>query len=145
MAKKHRISTLNAKILVLLEAGLALGLTRSYRKQQWILKQVPKELEKIDRQVLNRAIRSLYESRLIKEKYHRDGTSTFILSKNGQRYALKFNLYEMKIQHPKTWDKKWRIIMFDIPERLKFVRESLRMHFRQLGTIELQKSVFISP
>jgi DNA-binding transcriptional regulator PaaX len=35
--------------------------------------------------------------------------------------------------------------MFDIPEKLKKVRESLRFHFKDMGLIEFQKSIFIHP
>ena len=35
--------------------------------------------------------------------------------------------------------------MFDIPERLKKVRETLRYQLKRLGFLELQKSVFVLP
>ena len=143
--KPYRFGNVKKKILILLQAGLALGLTHSPRKQMFILKQIPKELQKINQQTLNNAIRSLYQSHLIKEIYHKDGSTSLILDKEGKHYALKFNLGEMKIQRPARWDKKWRIIMFDIPERIKPLRDSLRMHLRDMELVELQKSVFVSP
>jgi DNA-binding transcriptional regulator PaaX len=142
---KQRMGTIKKKVLNLLLAGLALGLTRSYKKQKWILKQIPKEFEKINRQALKRAVNSLYTSRLIEEKHHRDGTTTIILSENGKKKALSFDLDNIKINTAKKWDSKWRIVMFDIPEKLKKVRESLRFHFKTMGLLEFQKSVFISP
>ena len=36
-------------------------------------------------------------------------------------------------------------MLFDIPEKLRRLRDSLRLHFREIGFIELQKSVFIHP
>ena len=35
--------------------------------------------------------------------------------------------------------------MFDIPEKLRGLRNSLRFHFKKIGLIELQKSVFVYP
>lgn len=35
--------------------------------------------------------------------------------------------------------------MFDIPEKLKRLRDSLRLHFQEIGLIELQKSVLVYP
>lgn len=35
--------------------------------------------------------------------------------------------------------------MFDVPERFKRVREALRMHFKNMGFYEFQKSVFVHP
>src|SRR3990167_7877044 len=140
-----RIGNLKKKILLLLLAGIALGLTRSPKKHWWILRQIPKEWERINRQAINRAINSLYTSHLVEEKYHRDGTITLFLSDRGKKQALRFNIDKMKIRTPAQWDKKWRIVMFDIPEKLKRLRESLRMHFKEIGLKELQKSVFVYP
>lgn len=142
---RKRLGTIQRKILLLLLAGLALGLTRSPKKHFWILKQIPKEWRKENRQALERAINSLYISHLVEEKDNRDGTTTLILSENGKQRALRFNIDKMEIKKPVYWDKKWRIIMFDIPEKLRRLRDSLRLHFKEIGLIELQKSVFIFP
>jgi len=140
-----RIGFLKKKVLILLLAGLALGLTRSPKKHFWILKQIPKELKKEKIQSLKRAIDSLYKSHLIQEKNNEDGTTTFVLSKNGKQKALQFNIDTLEIEKPIIWDKKWRIVMFDIPEKLRRLRDTLRLHFREIGFIELQKSVFVHP
>src|SRR3989344_1787597 len=143
--KIKRLGTTQRKILLLLYAGLALGLNRSAKKQQWILKQIPKEWGKENRQALERAINSLYTSNLIHEKNNRDGTTTLILSENGKQRALRFNLEKLEIKKPARWDKKWRVVMFDVPEKIRRLRDSLRLHFRDIGMIELQKSVFVYP
>ncbi len=143
--KTKRLGTIQRKILLLLLAGLALGLTQSLKKHWWILKQIPKEWKKIDRQALERAINSLYTSHLVLEKHHKDGTTTLVLNENGKQRALRFNIDKMEIKKPAQWDKKWRIVMFDVPEKLKRLRDSLRLHFKEIGLIELQKSVFVYP
>lgn len=143
--ENYRVGTLKKKVLLTLFAGIALGLTQSPRRQAWILKQIPKELSKINHQALDRAIKSLYSSRLIEIKQNKDGTTTLLLSQNGKLKTLQFNIEKMEIKKPRTWDGKWRIIMFDIPEKLKRLRESLRNHFREIGLIELQKSVLVYP
>lgn len=142
---QQRIGTLKKKVLLILLSSLALGLTRSYKRQSWIFKQIPKELEKINHQALKRAINSLYSSHLVQEKENRDGTTTFVLSENGKQKALRFNIDKMQIKKPTKWDGKWRIVMFDVPEKLRRLRDSLRLHFREIGLIELQKSVFVYP
>jgi DNA-binding transcriptional regulator PaaX len=143
--KTKRLGITQRKILLLLSAGLALGLTRSPKTHWWILKQIPKEWKKVDRQALERAINSLYISHLIQEKENKDGTTTLILSENGKQRALRFNLDNLEIKKPPKWDGKWRIVMFDIPEKLKRLRNSLRFHFKEIGLIELQKSVLVYP
>ncbi len=143
--KRKGMGSTQRKIILLLQAGLALGLTHSPKKQWWILKQIPKEWEKENRQALERAINSLYASHLVRENHHPDGSTTLILSKDGKQQALRFNLDKIEIKTPTKWDRKWRIVMFDIPEKLRRLRNSLRFHFQEIGLIEFQKSVFIYP
>lgn len=133
------------KILVLLLGGLALGLSRSPKMSFEIIDAIVKEWKDIDRQSLQRSINALYKEKLISEKHNRNGTTTLVLTKKGKRFALTYNLEEMKIKKPSKWDGKWRIVIFDIPEHLKKVRDSLRMHLHDLDFYELQKSVFINP
>jgi len=132
------------KILLLLLGGLALGLTRSPKGYFKIVKEMQKEWKLINSRSLIRSIKSLYESKLIEQVDNRDGTVTFILSREGKEVALSYNLEEMTIIKEK-WDGKWRIVMFDVPERLKKVRESLRYQLKRLGFLELQRSVFVLP
>src|SRR3989344_3500269 len=123
-----RLGTTQRKILLLLEAGLALGLTQSPKQHRWILEQIPREWEKLNRQALERAINSLYTSHLVEEKNNKDGTTTLVLSENGKQRALRFNIDKLEIKKPQKWDGKWRIVMFDIPEKLKRLRDSLGLH-----------------
>ena len=143
--QKPRRSALQKKILLLLTAGLALGLTRNPNQYFRIVQEVGKEWKKIERNSLNRAIRSLYESKLVSTKDNCDGTLTLVLSKEGKQLALTYNLDNITIKTPTEWDRKWRIVMFDVPEKTKRVREALRMHFKNMGFYEFQKSVFVHP
>lgn len=56
---------------------------------------------------------------------------------------------EIKAQLPfrkfGDWDGKWRIVIFDIPEKQRPNRWSLRHKLKELGFGNLQKSAFISP
>ena len=145
MYKKMRMGVIKKKVLALLLAGIALGLNRSVKKHFWILRQIPKEFKNIERRALNRAINSLYRSHLVSEKHNKDGTTTLILNENGKKKALTFDIEKLEIKKPVKWDGKWRVVMFDIPEKIRRLRDSLRLHFRELGFIELQKSVFVHP
>lgn len=133
------------KILLLLMGGLALGLSHSPKTSFQIIKAIGKEWKEIDKQSLRRAIKSLYESKLIAEKQNPDGTITIVLTDQGKQKALTYDLENMKIQKPKQWDKKWRIVLFDIPDKIKKVREALRNHLKNLGFYEFQESVFVHP
>ncbi|MFZ2303716.1 MAG: hypothetical protein WAV98_02930 [Minisyncoccia bacterium] len=140
-----RRSALQKKIILLLSAGLALGLTRNPNQYFRIVREVTREWSNIDRNSLSRAIHSLYESKLVSTKDNRDGTLTLVLSKEGKQLALTYNINNMEIKATTQWDGRWRIVMFDVPEPLKKVRDTLRMHFKNMGFYEFQKSVFVHP
>jgi len=122
-----------------------LGLTASPSKSLFVLKNIIKEWREINKDTLNRSIRNLYKSKLVSTESNKDGTLTLFLTKEGKRLALAYNIDEMKIQKSNKWDGHWRIIMFDIPERLKKIRESVRYHLKNLEFYEFQKSVFVHP
>ena len=133
------------KILLLLLGGIALGLSGSPRKSFQIIEAIGKEWEEIDRQILKRAIKNLYESKLVNEKQNTDGTITLLLTDKGKQKALTYDLENIKIKKSEKWDKKWRVVLFDIPEKRKRIREIFRFHLKKLEFYEFQKSVFVHP
>lgn len=68
-----------------------------------------------------------------------------MLSRQGKQTALRYKIDEMKIVPQAHWDAVWRVILFDIPEKQKWLRDTLRMRLKQFGLLELQKSVFVHP
>jgi len=133
------------KILLLLLGGVALGFSGSPTRYARVAQAIKKEWKAINRTSLYRSIRKLYESQLIKYVEEKDGSVQIVLSKAGHQMALRYKIDEMKILEPKVWDKKWRVILFDVPEEIKNLRDTLRTKLKQLGFIELQKSVFVHP
>ena len=51
----------------------------------------------------------------------------------------------IKFKKPKKWDGKWRLVLFDIPEKDRVFRDILRKHLKTLKFRKLQHSVFVSP
>ncbi|OHA34862.1 MAG: CRISPR-associated endonuclease Cas2 [Candidatus Taylorbacteria bacterium RIFCSPLOWO2_01_FULL_45_15b] len=142
---KQKIGYVQQKILLLLLGGVLLGLTQSPKRYYRTFTVLRKEWQSINRRALDDAINALYRSQLIEMKENADGTTTALLSKRGRQFAITRNIRHLKIQRMSTWDKKWRIVIFDIPESSKTSRDSLRLHLKQMGFIELQKSVFVCP
>ena len=145
MFKRRKIGQVQRKVLLLLLAGFALGLTHSPTRQFRIIKQVAAEWRKINQQSLRNAIKLLYRSRIVEAKDNHNGTTTLVLSEEGRRLALTYDLDKMNISRPRRWDGKWRMILSDIPESKKKSREHLRYHLKRLGFIEFQKSVYLFP
>jgi len=141
-----RKGEIQKKVLLLLLGGLALGLSGSPRAYFQILKGIAKDWKDINDRALKRAIKSLYESKMIDMKYSKEKDAvTVVLSKDGKEKALTYELDKMKIKKPKVWDRKWRIVLFDIPELRKKSRNALRFRLKQLRFYEYQKSVFVHP
>lgn len=143
--KRKRVGHTQKKVLLLLLGGLALGMTRSPRQYFRILRGMKKEWDWISKSELESSIHKLYRTRLISEKHNRDGTTTITLSESGRNLALTYNLDTLILPKTKIWDKKWRLVTFDIPERIKKVRDALRYHLKKIGMCEFQKSLFIYP
>ena len=122
-----------------------MGLSKSPKGYFKILRNIPKDFLQIKKERLYRIVREFYNDRLIDYKEDEDGFVKIILTKEGQKKALKFKLDEMEIKKPSKWDGEWRIVIFDIPERFKKAREALRLKLRELGFLELQKSVLVLP
>lgn len=133
------------KLLLILLGGVALSLSGSPRRYFRVLKSIGREWRKINEYNLKRSIRSLYKSKLVREEVAKDGIIRLVLTEKGKLKALAYNIETMKIRSPRIWDKKWRMVVFDIPETLKSKREILRYHLKNLGFFELQKSVFVHP
>lgn len=66
----------------------------------------------------------------------------FILTEKGRSMAA---LLEFKATPSHKWDGKWRVIIFDVPERYKRRRDFLREKLQALGFEQLQESVFVFP
>jgi len=143
---KRKISSpIKQKILLLLGAGVALGFAGSPRQYFRVLKTTTKAWKAIDEDYLRRTVREFYRERLVSRVENTDGTTSIVLTDKGKLRVLEFNIYQLKIKKPQKWDGKWRIVMFDIPEKLKSKRDVLREKLKDLKFFELQKSVFVHP
>jgi len=67
------------------------------------------------------------------------------LTKEGRKLAGKYQIDDLEIKKPKKWDKKWRILIFDIENKQRIKREALRGKIKELRLFQLQKSVWICP
>lgn len=75
-----------------------------------------------------------------------------LAEKNGQRFLeitkkgqLKALVIKAVRRSEAKWDGKWRLIVFDIPEKARIQRRQLRQLLKNNGFYKLQASVFICP
>ena len=76
----------------------------------------------------------------------KNGKKSIEITDAGRR-ALAIELAKQAAQSGKKrrWDRRWRLVMFDIPQRRKNVRDRLRALMRTCGFLRIQNSVWVSP
>jgi len=76
----------------------------------------------------------------------RDGHDlSILLTEKGKKRAGKYQINDLTLQKPKKWDKKWRIIIFDVPNVQNMIRDIFRRKLKEFGFVCIQKSVWIYP
>jgi len=138
-------SPIKKKILILLAGGLALGMARNPRSQKYILKTIHRDLKTVNRKYLARIVKEFREERLVDYIENKNGETEIVISDKGKRKVLEFDIDNVKIKKPLRWDKKWRVVFFDIPEKRRGERNVLREKLKDLEFREIQKSVFVHP
>jgi DNA-binding transcriptional regulator PaaX len=103
-----------------------------------------KKWKKYSKKTITNAFYNLRSQNLIEIKG--DGKQIYIsLTEKGRKKAGYMQIDALDIKKPKVWDKKWRIVIFDISELKRVYREAFRGKLKELGFYQLQKSVWIHP
>lgn len=97
-----------------------------------------------DRYRVKQAIRGLQKRNMIR-LVNRNGHEVVEITKDGKRRVLDYDLENMQLKTNMKWDGKWRIVMFDIPQSKKRVRDAVSYRIKEIGMYPMQKSVFIFP
>jgi len=97
-----------------------------------------------DKQKFYNNIYYLKQNKLI-ELYQDEKGEFFQLTDKGREKIAQLWLDKLEIKKPKKWDKKWRLVIFDIPEKRKVTREIFRDMLKRLGFHQVQKSVLVYP
>ncbi|TSC86664.1 MAG: phenylacetic acid degradation operon negative regulatory protein [Microgenomates group bacterium Gr01-1014_16] len=73
-----------------------------------------------------------------------EGTEVKVTDK-GKTEILKYRLGDLKLKSQGKWDRKWRLVLFDVSEKERNKRNDLRIWLMRLGLKQLQKSVWVYP
>jgi len=98
-------------------------------------------------------MQSRYQSRakrsmdnLITKRYlHKSRDGVLRLTKSGEILLARLSAGTAKYTPPEKWDKRWRIVTFDVSERRKVSRNRLRVMLQSIGFLKLQSSVWVYP
>lgn len=130
--KKGSVSDL---ILLALEKAASeeiLG-TFSYSAQMKYIKNLP-NLSTVKKPTLSQAIRRLRNNGLLEQEKSHEGEVALRLTQIGRDF----------IGVKEEWDGKYRVIVWDIPENKRRLRDLLRRKLKEWEFKDLQKSVWVS-
>lgn len=132
------------EVLTLLAEGIILKFHRSPRGYFKLAVRNTIPWQRFHRKTLLYAIHSLYRQGLVAIDEDARGITSITLTAAG-RQASQALRAASRLARPEGWDRKWRLILFDIPEGKKKLREAFRYQLRRMGFAEFQRSVFIYP
>ena len=147
MGDKIRNESLTAEVLFIAAAGPIILASLFLPNAPQMLKPLikwHKNWGKIKRKRIYEAINRLNQKRLI--ELTQKGDSLYIeITENGKKLIKNFDYDNLILLRPKKWDKKWRLVIFDIPEKKNKERRAFSVKLKDLGFYPLQESVFIYP
>ena len=137
--KRKRRRALKNAILGLVQASALIGVTV-------LAPNMPQALEKMgllpqgpsNGSTIARARRLLVRKGLLSEK-----NGKFNLTPKGSS-ALTILEAQYAVKRPR-WDGRWRVLIFDVPEYRKSVRDKIRRTLMHIGFVRLQDSVWAYP
>lgn len=73
------------------------------------------------------------------------GTVQFTITPAGAHRLQQANIDDIAIDMPKKWDRRWRLVTFDIPLNQSAQRQAFTSKLRGVGFMMLQKSLWVHP
>ncbi len=98
----------------------------------------------LDQKELQKLLKYMERTKLV-ELSVRDNNIHAQLTTKAERRLRDFEIDEIAIDSPKTWDKKWRILIYDIPHDKRDSRYYLLEQLHRLGFYKLQDSTWVYP
>lgn len=106
------------------------------------------DYKKYPRKKIGNSITYLKQKKLIRIVQEKNGQMKVELTNKGKKRLVEYSIDLLRIKKPKKWDKKWSVLVFDIPTHPKIynqAREALRGKIKELGFFQMQKSVWVYP
>ncbi|HLD70315.1 MAG TPA: CRISPR-associated endonuclease Cas2 [Negativicutes bacterium] len=98
--------------------------------------------KKYSRQQFSKLISYLKKGRYIKVKNLQQNTG-LIITRRGMEKVLMASVHPSRAEKRK--DGKWLMVMFDVPEKMRVMRNLLRSLLQNLGYRKFQHSVWVTP
>lgn len=91
---------------------------------------------------LKRTLQRLEKQKLV-DISDKNGVQIVTITNQGRQKVLRMALDDLEIKKPKNWDRRWRLISFDLPEKLAKIRKILVEYLSAWGFYPLHKSVYL--
>jgi len=146
---KRRMKRNQIRDVILLSAYVAIGASMIVMtpNAMRLLKQVEKAIGPSPR--LKRRVSQKYSELIAQGIFRRintPGGSRIELTEKGMKIAEELSQREeVRPTKQKKWDQKWRIVMFDVWERRRKVRDELRQTLKEFGFVKIQDSAWTYP
>lgn len=134
-----------AKVLELLATGFLLGFAKGRDGKRKLWQQCDEVWYSIDRKTLDQILRRFKLQGHVEVSSAKNGGEIIELTPLGRSRFLQYKFEGLSIPKPQKWDKKWRLVLFDIPESRRKIRNALRKKLKDLDFLEFQKSAFLFP
>ena len=146
----YKPETVGQWIIFLAAIGITLSSpsgTRAFLKElhKYLDEKQGENKQKYNSQQLSQAIYYLKKRKFIKIEKLDSGEIRIKLTERGRRRKMQYDLERMQIPRQVSWDGKWRMLMFDIPESQRNLRGNLTDKLKRLGFAQFQKSVWLYP
>jgi hypothetical protein len=91
-----------------------------------------------------KSLKSLENKKFI-HYWTKNGKGKLELTNEGKLYMARLKVKSIKLPFNKKWDGLWRVITFDIPEKLKMNRRRFSKALNFAGMYNMEKSIFVYP
>lgn len=78
------------------------------------------------------------------EEFTEEGEIVFRLTEKGKQKLFKYKLEDMVLKSG-NWDRKWRLVIYDIPKGYKNQADAFRRLIKKMELLQIQKSVYLTP
>jgi DNA-binding transcriptional regulator PaaX len=101
--------------------------------------------KRFNKRQINKTIDYLKRKKMIEFISSKNGQQIIKITKRGESHIRSFAIDTVEIKKVNKWNREWQVVIFDFPVRFKKSRNAFRYKLKQLGFIQIQKSVWVHP
>ena len=148
LQENRKVKTATEAMILLLALGGTLSLAAIAPNVLGAISRLRRERQMRKREKYRKLWRSFYDlkkQRWVEFVREEENFLVYKVNEKGKEKIKKFVFEKLQPELPKKWDKKWRLVIFDIPEKRRRERAALRKKLIEIGFYQCQKSAWIYP